>query len=1057
MRPSPHDEFKRIKGHYPALSSTGCTRSFCQSGRMTHTDEPKVGEDRSIENVEAEAIDFLHQLRRDGVIESDAALEKRLTCVLNEIRRDAVERVGQEGERIVVPQPWHQTAEELEHGIRLSWKHARKCIMRSEYGYLKLYDMRHITTSKEMGQAMVKGMSAAYNNGDIQPSVFVFPPRKPGRCGTMVWNQQFLAFAGYRQADGSILGDPMTATLTDSIIGLGWKPPAIRTRWDLLPIVTMADGDEPYITPVPESLFPLVQIRHPDAKHSLAFEKLGLRWVAAPALSRLGFDIGGVQYTGTPFIGWFMDAEIGVRDLGDSFRYNALPSVVSALGLLKPGQELDELPQPELLSLLSHAQAELNYACHWSYTEAGVRMSDSLTASAMYSNFDDQHLAKHGFRLPADPYWLAPPQGSIIPIWHRGHAPNYQPKPMICRIKDGPTTAWKKQKAERALANATANGIHGHVETNGVSRGGSNGVYTNGSNGIHTNGSEGLAHANGTNGTTGTNGSLEHSASSPKLHIFYCSSGVTAQRLATKLNKYLRRILASANSFSSIALPLPLNDVNLDALVPGDLVFIIASCAGRGDIPTNGQMIVQKCKSMASSRASQVTYCIFGNGNSSYGENFNGSATKINNALKQAGLVSDMDLFQADTLKEDPPWRQFDSWLSQVNAKYGQAGDANDGSQEDEAGDPSELLMAQLSPAEVLAVHGPSVGDMKRVALDVGDLEYSHMSHVDVFVPLSEAVVDDLLWTSRLSGDEVVSFEDKQVSTRQLFSLVDPDKPFTSLRWTAKLGITLSTEEEAKIAKTMLRDAIRELPIGWQAKAKRGGLSDFLLSLPTRRPRTFSTASSQLYWDIQNMSNVLELTVQKHLGGLFTDQYLSTSRKGDKLYIRIRHGPGQHLVKDSVPLIAFTTGSGIAPLRGLLQARSALAVDRIASNKVTKEEMQKLSFGNPVSLFLGFRPGDADIISESYREAKGLGMVDVLHLVPSNPRKERAQDSIFKEGISHAIRAKIRDQGAKVFVCASKEAADDFARNLEAVVGVNSIRESLGERWVEEVYVCTAG
>ena len=94
----------------------------------------------------------------------------------------------------------------------------------------------------------------------------------------------------------------MNIDVTSSIIRLGWKPPIFRTEWDLLPIVTMAEGDQPAITEISKEDFPLVHITHP--RHELAFEKLGLRWVAAPALSRLGFDIGGVQYTATPFIGW---------------------------------------------------------------------------------------------------------------------------------------------------------------------------------------------------------------------------------------------------------------------------------------------------------------------------------------------------------------------------------------------------------------------------------------------------------------------------------------------------------------------------------------------------------------------------------------------------------------------------------------------------------------------------------------------------------------------------------------------------------------------------------
>lgn len=47
-----------------------------------------------------------------------------------------------------------------------------------------------------------------------------------------------------------------------------------------------------------------------------------------------------------------MDAEIGVRNLADSFRYNYLPRIAKALGHVKSIEELDDLPNHERLALL---------------------------------------------------------------------------------------------------------------------------------------------------------------------------------------------------------------------------------------------------------------------------------------------------------------------------------------------------------------------------------------------------------------------------------------------------------------------------------------------------------------------------------------------------------------------------------------------------------------------------------------------------------------------------------------------------------------------------------
>jgi hypothetical protein len=48
--------------------------------------------------------------------------------------------------------------------------------------------------------------------------------------------------------------------------------------------------------------------------------------------------------------------------------------------------------------------------------------------------------------------WIAPPQGSIIPLWHRGAAPNYQPKPLIAKNHYDPVTVWKRRGAVSAVA-----------------------------------------------------------------------------------------------------------------------------------------------------------------------------------------------------------------------------------------------------------------------------------------------------------------------------------------------------------------------------------------------------------------------------------------------------------------------------------------------------------------------------------------------------------------------------------------------------------------------------
>ena len=85
---------------------------------------------------------------------------------------------------------------------------------------------------------------------------------------------------------------------------MGWTPPEPKSQWDLLPIVAMAEDDAPALAELPDEFHKLVEIRHPNFPET--FKHVDLKWCRFPALSRLGFDIGGVQYTAAPFIGWYI-------------------------------------------------------------------------------------------------------------------------------------------------------------------------------------------------------------------------------------------------------------------------------------------------------------------------------------------------------------------------------------------------------------------------------------------------------------------------------------------------------------------------------------------------------------------------------------------------------------------------------------------------------------------------------------------------------------------------------------------------------------------------------
>ena len=54
------------------------------------------------------------------------------------------------------------------------------------------------------------------------------------------------------------------------------------------------------------------------------FEDFDLKWYALPAVANMLLEIGGLEFPACPFNGWYMSAEIGSRNLCDSYRYNLL-------------------------------------------------------------------------------------------------------------------------------------------------------------------------------------------------------------------------------------------------------------------------------------------------------------------------------------------------------------------------------------------------------------------------------------------------------------------------------------------------------------------------------------------------------------------------------------------------------------------------------------------------------------------------------------------------------------------------------------------------------------
>lgn len=809
----------------------------------------------------------------------------------------------------------------------------------------------------------------------------------------------------YIEADGTILGDPSNVKLTTDIIELGWIPPRFRTRWDLLPLVTMAAGDEPCITEIPPSFGPVVNIGHP--KYSLAFEKLGLKWLAAPVLSRLGFDIGGVQYTAAPFIGWFMDAEIGVRNLADTQRYNCLPDLIMRLGWASSKDGFEKLPEFERLALLSKAQAELNYAVYWSFSQANIRMSDTLSASAQFCRFDDDHRREHGFRLPANPYWLAPPQGSVVPLWHRGGAPNYQPKPLICRNVQDPVKIWKrKSKAPRDLT--AANTMEAIPESKTISR-----------------------------------QLPKEPEKARNIRICFCTSGVTAIKLADQIHSHIFK--QHHYDFPSWQMHgvAPLDTVQVGSLTETDVLLIVCSTTGHGDIPRNGRNFVSSLRGKRD--LAHFKYSVFGSGSSIYPQTFNSGARKLSELIQEAGgrpMAGNMT--SGDTSRVSKLWNKLELWWNVLDRDLrGECRlDIPDSQLFHNVTQPSRRIKHWLrnSIRATLEHCDKSGGNIHKVAINIGAVAFTGAGYIDIFTPNPHEDVKSALKVLRAGGRERLQIPGKPTCKEFLTEFVDFSQPLDRFLWTLPL---ITTKSMLEILTTKpLRETLKLLG----ELMERVTLTTLCAVMPLKTPTFFSIAS--ILPTARTGDNIIELLVQHQMGGRFSDKFLGTACRGARLRCRINGSERlSDIMKDSNrPLIAFTTGSGLAPMRHILQKRVAMY----------QEQRTSPSSGamSPVSLICGFRNEDCEIVRESIKDAVESGLIDLLSMTPSNPSKARAQDKIFQGTLKEILLSKILRDGANVFVCANPAAAEDFGQNLSALLGRHP-QDALGDRYVVDIFLPT--
>uniref|UniRef100_A0A2K5C5V2 Nitric oxide synthase n=1 Tax=Aotus nancymaae TaxID=37293 RepID=A0A2K5C5V2_AOTNA len=377
--------------HLKSTLETGCTEYICMGSIMLPSQHTRRPEDvRTKEQLFPLAKEFIDQyyssIKRFG---SKAHMER-----LEEVNKE-----------IETTSTYQLKDTELIYGAKHAWRNASRCVGRIQWSKLQVFDARDCTTAHGMFNYICNHVKYATNKGNLRSAITIFPQRTDGKHDFRVWNSQLIRYAGYKQPDGSTLGDPANVQFTEICIQQGWKPP--RGRFDVLPLLLQANGNDPELFQIPPELVLEVPIRHPKFEW---FKDLGLKWYGLPAVSNMLLEIGGLEFSACPFSGWYMGTEIGVRDYCDNSRYNILEEVAKKMNL-------DMRKTSSLWK--DQALVEINIAVLYSFQSDKVTIVDHHSATESFiKHMENEYRSRGG--CPADWVWIVPPMsGSITPVFHQ--------------------------------------------------------------------------------------------------------------------------------------------------------------------------------------------------------------------------------------------------------------------------------------------------------------------------------------------------------------------------------------------------------------------------------------------------------------------------------------------------------------------------------------------------------------------------------------------------------------------------------------------------------------
>lgn len=224
-----------------------------------------------------------------------------------------------------------------------------------------------------------------------------------------------------------------------------------------------------------------------------------------------------------------------------------------------------------------------------------------------------------------------------------------------------------------------------------------------------------------------------------RVHIYFCSTGTTALKLAEKLRDRILKLSGhSLVAFGS------LNTIHLDKTQPEDILLIVASTTGNGNLPAGGLSFEASWPSLRKQycdKALNVSFAIFGVGDSAYASTFNAASKAIKAAFFGFGakpLAGGLTL--ADVAMEPLPMSAFNRWWAGLLSAFN--GGAGVTERPVDRFVDQEHMLRNLHQGCLLSKEEPSsTSKILLVQIDLQGATYHEMEHIRILPSNSPAKV----------------------------------------------------------------------------------------------------------------------------------------------------------------------------------------------------------------------------------------------------------------------------------------------------------------------------